>query len=77
MPGLECNMKSMLCKLVKTCLKIKNKRCFTLNNENGEVVLEFSRTTDDQNSNSFVEKINYEKVEEAFEKRNDSQKFNR
>lgn len=58
-------------------LKIKNKRCFTLNNENGEVVLEFSRTTDDQNSNSFVEKINYEKVEEAFEKRNDSQKFNR
>ena len=57
-------------------LKRRNERHFTLNNENGEIVLEFSRTFDGQNNNSLVEKINYEKVEEAYKKLSDSKGFN-
>lgn len=58
-------------------LKKKTKSIFTLNNENGETVLEFSRTFDGENNNSFVETINYEKVEEAYEKQKGFEGFNK
>lgn len=57
-------------------IKKSTKRRFTLNNENGEIVLEFSRISDGQNNNSFVEKINYEKVEEAYKKWHNTEEFN-
>lgn len=58
-------------------LKKRNKRLYTLINENGEMVLVFSRISDGQSSNSFVEIINYEKVEEAYNKSNNPQDFNK
>lgn len=50
---------------IEQFIKGRKKKRFTLNNQNGEVVLEFSRITDGDYSNSFVDKIYYEKVDEA------------
>lgn len=54
-------------------LKKRNERYFTLNNENDEIVIEFSRTFEGQNNSSLVKRINYKKVEEAYRKKCDSE----
>lgn len=60
---------------IEQFLKKRMKKRFALNNENGEMVLEFSRIFNNQYSNSFVEKIDYEKSRKRVEKGEISQKL--